>query len=177
MSDELELAIELERETFLEVVKLYTESKTPTEIQNATGVPFSRQREIRQQWFALVNDPRWAENRSKELVAELDEGYKSLLRRMEQVYDQAYEEGDLKLQKEILKELANIRKLSAEVFLKAGILNKDSIGDDIAEMLEEKAKIIDILKEVAQEYPDAGKLIQRKLMELDGKTASTRVDQ
>lgn len=176
MSDELELAVELERQTFMDVVRLYSESKTPTEIQNITGVPMRKQREIREQWFAAVQDPRWMEQRGKELVSELDEAYKSIMKRMEDVYEQAEVIGDYKTQKSVLVDLANIRKLSAEVFMKAGIIGKDSVGDDIAKMMEEKQQIIDILKEVAEEMPDAGKIITKKIMALEGKTMSTRDD-
>lgn len=173
-NNEIELAVELEQQNFMDVIRLYAESKTPTEIQNVTGVPIRKQREFRDKWNLLVSDPKYIEQRGKELVAELDEGYKSILKRMEEVYEIAEDSGDYKTQKEVLKELANIRKLSTEMMLKVGIVSKESVGDEIALAEQKISDVVGILKEIAEERPDVGKLIQQKLMELDDKTANTR---
>lgn len=170
--DEIELAVELERENFMEVIKLYSESKTPTEILSITGIPIRRQREFRDKWEQLVSDPQYIEQRGKTLVAELDTGYQSILKRMEGVYELAEEAGDYKTQKEALKELANIRKMSTEMMLKVGLVSRESVGDEIAEAEKKIADVIGVLKEIALERPDVGKLIQQKLAALDGKSFS-----
>lgn len=170
MSNELELAIELDQSNLLEVIRLDAESKTPTEIQNLTGIPMRKQREYREQWKSMVTDPRYIEQRSHELVSELDEAYRSILRRLESTYEQAVEADDYKSQKEILKEMANVRKMSTEMFMKVGLVSKDSVGDVIAESEQKIADVINVLREIATEMPEAGKLIQQKLAELDGKS-------
>jgi len=175
MSDkDIELAVELEQQNFLDVIRLYSESKTPTEIQNITGVPARKQREFKEQWNKLVSDPQYIEQRGQQLAAELDEGYKSILRRMEDVYEAAEVIGDYKTQKDALKELANIRKMSTEMMLKVGLISRDSVGDEIANAEQKIADVVNILKEIALERPDVGKLIQQKLAALDGKSYDVR---
>lgn len=172
MSDELELAIELDQSNLLEVIRLDAESKTPTEIQNLTGIPMRKQREYREQWKSMVTDPRYIEQRSHELVSELDEAYRSILRRLESTYEQAVEADDYKSQKEILKEMANVRKMSTEMFMKVGLVSKDSVGDVIAESEQKIADVMNILKETSEKFsksnPEVIQFIIEEIKKLSG---------
>ena len=175
MSDELELMAELERQNAVDVIKLHNELRSPAEIERKVGVPARKQREILKTWQSLLTDPRYIEERSKQLLGEIDEGYKNIMKRMEEVIDSADEQDDYKAKMNALNSLADIRKKAAEVFLKAGIISRESVGDDIAEAEAKIAAVQNMLLELTDEFPMIKKRVREKLMELEGKTVPTKV--
>lgn len=176
--DELEAMAEFERDTAAEVIRLLAEGKTAGEVSSRTAVPPRKQREIKQAWYAMLSDPRYAEGRSKQLIGEIDEQYSSLIRDLYLVIDEADNapSPDYKTKKEALKEIANIHKMRAEIFLKAGLINKDSIGDDIAMITEKLDAMKEIIKKVAKAYPPARQMIEEEIAVYEGRVTSKRVD-
>ena len=177
MTDDLESMAEFERDTAAQVIRLLSEGKTAGEVLQKTGVPARKQREIKEAWHTMLSDPRYAEGRSKQLTGEIDEQYTSLIRGFYDVIDEAEmcEPPDIKTKATALKEIANIHKMRAEIFMKAGLINKDSIGDDIAEA-EAKIKSVEkMLLELSKEFPQIKPRLREMLLELDGKIVPRKV--
>ena len=149
MDKELELAYEMEMETYQKVIELVARGKRPSEIQTATGVPPAVQRDIYKQFSDYANNDFNTQKRAKEIVAELDAQYTYLIRELESVVENAEIEEDWKLKKDTLKELANVNKMRADQLQKAGILNSEVVGAEMARMEEEHTKIIELMKKVA----------------------------
>ena len=161
-------AFEMEMETYSRVVELFARGKRPSEIESETGVPPAVQRKVRDQFRMYANNDFQTQQRAKEIVAELDVQYTYLIRELEDVVSSAEAEGDNRLKMDALKNLANVNKMRAEQLQKAGILNGSGVGDDIARMEVEHAKILELLKKVAQACKNDPRLQGFKKMIQDG---------
>ena len=167
-NNELELAMEMEVETYSKVIELITRGRRPSEIQTDTGVPPSVQREIYKKFSDYANNDFNTQKRAKEIVAEIDAQYTYLAREMESVIENAELEGDWKLKKDALKDIATINKMRAEQLQKAGILNSEAVGTELARMEEEHTKLIELMKKVAKACKDDPRLQGFKRMIADG---------
>lgn len=161
-------AFEIQMETYQKVVELIARGKRPSEIESETGVPPAAQREIYKKFEDYANNDFQTQRRAKAIIAELDAQYTYLIRELETVVENAELEGDWKLKKDTLKELANVNKMRAEQLQRAGILNSEAVGAEIAAMEEEHGKILELLKKVALACKDDPRLQGFKRMIIDG---------
>lgn len=175
MSNELELLAEKEMKEAAEVIGLLSQGKTPTQINSLTGVPPRRQREIKEAWFQHLCSDRYAGERSKQLIGMADEHYSHLISEMYDVADQANSQGDYKVRKEALKEVANIEKIRIDFFQKAGIISENSLGNNLAEMHEEVERVKEVLKRLSAKFPEFRKAIAEELALMNGEVIATQV--
>ncbi len=174
--NELELLAEKESEDAATVVKLISQGKTSAQIHAMTNIPPKRQREIKSQWEALLSNDRWAAHRSKLLIGAADEHYQSIINGLYEVIDDAEQQSpvDYKTKKEALREIANVEKMRIDFFQKAGIIGQQSLGDDLAKMHEEKERITEMLKRIAQKHPEFRKVIATEMEIMNGEVIVTR---
>lgn len=151
MSEELEPIFETELENYKQVVLLAARGKTPAEIQRETGIIPRQQRKILEQFEDYANNDFQTQRRAKTIVAELDVQYTHIIRELEAVVEEAESEGDWRLKKDTLKELANVNKMRAEQLQKAGILSSEVVGAQISQMQREREEVVKLLKEVSQQ--------------------------
>ena len=149
MSDELEPIFETELENYKQVVLLSARGKTPAEIQRETGIVPRKQRDILNQFEEYANNDFQTQRRAKTIVAELDVQYTHIIRELESVVEEAETEGDWRLKKDTLKELANVNKMRAEQLQKAGILSSEVVGAQMTQMQKEREAVVALLKEVS----------------------------
>lgn len=171
----LELLAEQEQDMMLEVVKLQAEGRTKTHIQQKTGASFKKQNEISNNFKSFVNTDRYIQERARESVGQIDIHYTSLLDKFYQVVDDADANDDYKTKADVLKKIADVEKQRVEFLGKAGMMSAGGIGDDLVELEEQREKIKQVLREIAQERPDVAKLIAQKLAKLDGTVVAERV--
>lgn len=171
----LELVAEQEQDMMMEVVKLQAEGRTKTYIQQSTGASFRKQAELAQNFKIFVNSDRYIQERARESVGQIDTHYTSLLAKLYEQYDNADNADNFKIASDILKKIADVEKARVEFLAKAGMMSAGGIGDDLVELEEQREKIKQVLREIAQERPDVAKLIAEKLAKLDGTVVAERV--
>lgn len=171
----LELLAEEEQDMMMEVVKLQAEGRTKTYIQQKTGASFKKQGEVSQNFKTFVNSDRYIQERARESVGQIDTHYTSLLAKFYEVVDDAENADDYKTKADVLKKIADVEKQRVEFLSKAGMMSAGGIGDDLVELEEQREKIKQVLREIAQERPDVAKLIAQKLANLDGTVVAERV--
>ena len=174
MSD-LELLAEQEQDMMMEVVKLQSEGRTKTYIQQKTGASFKKQNELGARFKSFVNTDRYIQERARESVGQIDTHYTSLLSKFYEVVDDAENNNDYKTKADVLKKIADVEKQRVEFLSKAGMMSAGGIGDDLVELEEQKERIKQVLREIAQERPDVAQLIAQKLAQLDGTVIAERV--
>ncbi|AOZ63702.1 DNA binding domain protein [Rhodococcus phage Weasels2] len=176
-NDELELVYDEVAEVEAEVIKLHNVGKTTSEIQQLTNMPPKVQREILGRFRDWAQNDLATQQRTKEAVAYLDLFFTEKIREMHELYEAAYDQDpqDLKLMKEILKEEANITKMRLDALQKSGLLGANGIGDQLAEIEEQKAAIFAMVKEVAIKFPETQRFIAERIAELSGQVVSHRV--
>ena len=178
MSDDIEIAYDIEIEREKEIIKLISLGKTPSEIQSLTSVPPRVQREIRGRFHKYAQDDQATHERTKEALAFMEEHFTFLIKEMQSVVEQAEEKHDWKLKKEALKEQASIIKMRVDSMRQAGLLNEAGVGDQLVALEEQKAQIIDILKgtvtKYKDKYPEVARYIVEQITALSGEVISHR---
>ena len=163
------------QERNLEVVRLTVEGKTKQFIQSQTGVPPRLQKDIMEEYRHFIRRDMWTEQRSKEIVGEMDLHFTSIIQKQYEAVDSADMADDYKAKSNILKAIADTEAKRVDALQKAGVLSAQGIGDEVARVEERQQAIIEILKEVAKKYPEAAKFISEKIAELNGQVIATRV--
>lgn len=171
----LDLLAEQEQDMMMEIVKLQAEGRTKTSIQQKTGASFRKQNEAAQNFKSFVNTDRYIQERARESVGQIDIHYTNLLSKFYEVVDEAENNSDYKTKADVLKKIADVEKQRVEFLAKAGMMSAGGIGDDLVELEEQRERIKQVLREIAQERPDVAKLIAEKLANLDGTVVAERV--
>ena len=160
-----------------EVINYIASGKTTSEIYTLTNIPPKRQREIKDRFALYAQNDMASQARVKESIAYMEEYFVKMIRDLDHVYEEAESQGDLKLQKEIIREKSNLMKTKIELMQKSGILNANGIGDQMLELEEREEAIKELIVTIAQEFPQTKRRISELLAELDGKVISHRTDQ
>lgn len=164
-----ELEVASEKEIAIEVITLYSEGKTPSEIRNRTGVAPKVQAEMVSLWKDGLRSDRYASDRAKELIGQADHRYESIIKQMHEVVD---ESEDNKIRLEALKQIANVEKMRIEFFQRSGLINQGSISERVVEMEHQVEAVIGVLRLFMDEFstksPEAVQWIKQKLIELRG---------
>lgn len=175
MTKELDLPEDKLAEMSMEVVKLTIEGKSQTHIQSVTGCSPAVQRKINREYSEFVRSDLWTQNRSREIVGEMDLRFGGILSRLYTALDAAELEDDHNLVVRVTKQIVDTEKARVDLLQKAGVLSAQSIGDDVAEMHARQEAILEILREVAQRWPEAGRYIADKIAEMSGEVIPTKV--
>lgn len=172
---ELALIAEQQQDQMLEVIKYQGEGRTKSWIKNKTGLSGLEQNQIKEEFNRLVVQDDYMHNRARVAVAEIDQHYTTLIKRFYEAIDDAESADDYKTKATILKQIVDTEKSRTDFLHRAGLLAEQNIGDQVADAEEKIENIKQVLKEVASEYPEAAKLIAKKLSELDGTVVVERV--
>lgn len=174
--NELEQSYDVEVERRMSVIKHKAAGKTPAEIQRLTSIPPREQREIQAEFSKYAQNDLVSQQRAKDVVAYFETHQNDIIRKLYDTADDARDSGDYKEEAKILKTIADVDAKKVDLLQKAGVLSASGIGDDFARMEEEKEAIKQVLLEVAQEYPEAGRLIKEKIAQLYNHVESIRED-
>lgn len=173
---ELELQIEQSNDLKNKVVKLTAEGRKPSEISRITGLSLREQREINEEFRELARNSTYVQRRSKEIIAYGDVHFGSIIDRLNEVEESAKLNGDDKLRADTLSKLIVAEAKRIEFLQKAGIINDQGIGAEVARVEAKQEQIIGILQEARAKFPQAAKWIGEQLQKLNGLTPSERAD-
>jgi len=174
VSDEIELPEDKIKEINMEVVRLTAEGRTKQYIKSQTGVSPAEQRKINEEYKAFVRNDLWTAQRSREIVGYMDEHFGSIITQLYEVVSAADMADDYKNKGNALKLIAEVEAKRVDALQKAGVLSATNIGDEVAESNRKQEIIINILKEVSQRWPDAGKFIAAEIAKMNGEVIPTR---
>lgn len=165
---EIELPEDQIRERNMAVVRMTAEQRSKEYIQHETGLSAREQRQVNEEYKNFIRNDMWTANRSREIIGYMDEHFGAIIKQLYEVVSAAEMADDMKLKASTLKLIVETETRRVDALQKAGVLSANNIGDEVAETNERQAVIINILKEVASKWPDAGKFIAEKIAELDG---------
>lgn len=174
---ELALLAEQQQDQMLEVIRYQGEGRSKAWIRNKTGLSGPEQTRIKEEFDRVVVQDDYMQNRARVAVAEIDQHYTTLIKRFYEAIDDAESADDYKTKATILKQVVDTEKSRTDFLHRAGLLAEQNIGDQVADAEEKIENIKQVLKEVASEYPEAAKLIAKKLADLDGTVVAERVQQ
>lgn len=149
-----------------QVVELYVQNVNPTQIAKRLSLRRVDVLNHIEDWSRSASGMEVMKERVETLIASMDEHYSLLIRKAYEIVeevDEAYSVDDddekhkkkwgtmtraqmLSQKKAALDLIAKLEKDRIDILQKSGLLEIDSLGDELAEMEEQKAIIIDILQ-------------------------------
>ena len=134
------------------VVELYVKGKKPFEITRQLGIKRKEVDEAIATWKEYAVNINFMEDRIEELMATIDAHYGDLITKAYEVVEwaDAVEDERPQIQQQKLASIKLIADLEAkriEVMQKSGLIDAAGMGDEIAEMEEQKEALMKILGE------------------------------
>ena len=119
-------------------------------------------------WKELVQDNNAIKARAKEALAGADENYNMLIKEAWRTVEQADVQDALNVKAQTLKLIADIEAKRIDMLNKAGVLENDSMADEILESERKQEILVGILKEVTANCDKCKWEVSKRLSEVTG---------
>ena len=148
------------------VVELYLQGEEPTQISK--NLQLSRQKVVSHinQWRIMAADNAAIRARAKEALVGADTHYNKLIRKAYEVIDDATTVGNLTAKTAGIKLVMDLEKTRIDMLQKAGLLENKELAEEMIEIERKQDILVDILKDIASEYPEVRDEIMRRLSQV-----------
>lgn len=144
-------------EEMQQVVELYVQNVNPTEIAKRLGIRRVDVLNHVEDWKTSASGMDVMKDRVETLIASMDEHYSTLIRKAYEIIDEvdrlANSDKETMTRSQMLSQkkgaldlIAKLEKDRIDILQKSGLLEIDHLGEELAQMEEEKAIILDILQ-------------------------------
>ncbi len=146
MSKELEQVDVWKRQN--DVVELFLKGEMPWVIAKQLGMKTPEVKEVLESWRKYAQNDTEIKGRAREALVGMDEHYNMIIKQLWQTVEQADLAEDLKTKNAVLKNLADIEAKRLDSLQKAGLLDDQKLGDEIAETQARLDAVKALLKDV-----------------------------
>jgi len=129
-----------------------------------------------QTWKELIQDNSAIKARAKEALAGADEHYSMLIKEAWRTVEQADLQDALNVKTQALKLIADIEAKRIDMLNKAGVLENDSITDQILESERKQEVLINILKDVTSSCDHCKFEVAKRLSQITGQVEAVIID-
>lgn len=148
------------------VVEKYLAGNDPTQISKELAVPRQTVVAYINEWRQMAADNAAIRARAKEALVGADTHYSKLISKAYEVIDEATTTANLNAKTQGIKLVMDLEKTRIEMLQKAGLLENKELAEEMIEIEERQAALIQILKDIASEYPEIRDEIMRRLSKL-----------
>jgi len=128
------------------------------------------------EWQGYARNNQYIQDRAKDALMATDEHYNLIISGLWSVVSEAEIGGDLKTRASTLKTIADVEGKRIEMLQKSGVMENQQIADQIIDMERKHEVIINILRKVQEEYPQAADLIKREIAKITGEVVGEVVN-
>jgi NADH:ubiquinone oxidoreductase subunit E len=148
------------------VVEKYLAGSDPTQISKELSM--SRQTVVGyiSEWRQMAADNAAIRARAKEALVGADTHYSKLISKAYEVIEEATTTANLSAKTQGIKLVMDLEKTRIEMLQKAGLLENKELAEEMIEIEEKQEALIQILKDIASEYPEIRDEIMRRLSRL-----------
>jgi NADH:ubiquinone oxidoreductase subunit E len=145
------------------VVEKYLAGSDPTQISKELSM--SRQTVVGyiSEWRQMAADNAAIRARAKEALVGADTHYSKLISKAYEVIEEATTTANLSAKTQGIKLVMDLEKTRIEMLQKAGLLENKELAEEMIEIEERQEALIQILKDIASEYPEIRDEIMRRL--------------
>jgi hypothetical protein len=161
---EMEQLIEQSNQKKNDVVRMTAEGRGIAEIKQQTSLTTKEIREINEDFKRMARSSDYVAQRGKEIIGYSDVHWTSIIERYNDLYDNSFDD---KTKADILNKIVVAEKARIDFLQKAGILNDQGIGAEIAEREARERQLMDILKRAKHRYPEAMQWVFNELAKAD----------
>jgi hypothetical protein len=119
-------------------------------------------------WRSMVQDNKAIRERAKEALAGADEHYSMLIKEAWDVVEEAGVAAELNTKNAALKLIADIEAKRIDMLNKAGVLEDNSVADQIIESERKQQILVEILRDVTSSCDKCKWEVSRRLQEVTG---------
>lgn len=122
-----------------------------TTIAKSLGIPRKHVVLLQEEWKIIASNDEGVKMRARELLTEMDKAYDQVIAGL---WDAADEAEDSRAKTGALKAIADVIAKRQETLQKAGLYDDAAVGDEMALVEEQMQQITELLKTIAQKYPE-----------------------
>ncbi len=146
MASELELADRFEKQN--EIVARYLKGMAPFQIAKELRIKTPEVQSVLDEWRKFAMNDTEVKGRAREALAGMDEHYNMIIKKLWEAVEECDLSGDVKTKNSILKNIADIEAKRLDSLQKAGLLDDQQLGDQVAQTQSRLAAIKELLREV-----------------------------
>lgn len=161
MSSEIELVKHLDE--INKVVEEYLKGNDPTKIAKELDMPRTRVVSLLNEWKVMASANDAIRARAKEALAGADAHYSKLITKAYEVIEDATSTANLNAKTAAIKLVMDIESKRIDMLQKAGLLENKELAEEMLEIERRQEILVEILKDIASEYPQIRDEIMRRL--------------
>jgi hypothetical protein len=148
------------------VVERYLQGNEPTQISKDLAMPRTKVVSLINEWKVMASDNAIIRARAKEALAGADTHYNKLITKAYEVIDDATTTANLTAKTAAIKLVMDIEKTRIDMLQKAGLLENKELAEEMVEIERKQDILVNILKDIASEYPQIRDEIMRRLSQV-----------
>ena len=174
MDNSVELASQFDQMN--KVVEELLKGNSPSKIATNLGLTRVQVENHVKSWKNFVQDSKVIRERAKEALAGADEHYNMLIKEAWDVVHEAGVASELNTKNAALKLIADIEAKRIDMLNKAGVLESDSMADQILESERKQDLLVGILKDVTAKCEHCKWEVSKRLSQVTGQIEAVIVD-
>ena len=174
MDNSVELASQFDQMN--KVVEELLKGNSPAKIASNLGLTRVQVENHVKSWKNFVQDSKIIRERAKEALAGADEHYNMLIKEAWDVVHEAGVAAELNTKNAALKLIADIEAKRIDMLNKAGVLESDSMADQILESERKQDLLVGILKDVTAKCEHCKWEVSKRLSQVTGQVEAVIVD-
>jgi len=145
------------------VVGEYLKGSDPTVISKELSIPRTRVVQLINEWKVMASANDAIRARAKEALAAADTHYSKLISKSYEVIDEASMTNNLSAKTQAIKLVMDIESKRIDMLQKAGLLENKELAEEMMEIEKRQEVLMNILKDIASEYPEIRDEIMKRL--------------
>jgi len=174
MGNELEVAGQFDQMN--KVVEELLKGNSPAQIARSLELTRVQVDNYIDAWKGFVHDNKAIRDRAKEALAGADEHYNMLIKEAWRTIEQADVQDALNVKSQTLKLIADIESKRIDMLNKAGVLEDNSMADQILENEKKQEILISILRDVTSSCEHCKWEVSKRLSQVTGQVEAVIVN-
>jgi hypothetical protein len=158
------------------VVEELLKGNTPNQIAKRLDITRAQVENHIKTWKDFIHDNQAIRDRAKEALAGADEHYSMLIKEAWDVVNEAGVASELNTKNSALKLIADIESKRIDMLNKAGVLEDNSMADQILESERKQTVLVNILRDVTSSCEHCKWEVAKRLSEVTGQIEAVIVD-
>ena len=150
------------------VVEELLKGNTPNQIAKRLDITRAQVENHIKTWKSFVHDNQAIRDRAKEALAGADEHYSMLIKEAWDVVNEAGVAAELNTKNSALKLIADIESKRIDMLNKAGVLEDNSMADQMIESERKQTVLVNILRDVTSSCDHCKWEVAKRLSEVTG---------
>lgn len=174
MDNVVELADHFEQMN--KVVAEFIKGNNPNQIAKQMAIKPAQVTQLLNNWRELIQGDSGIKERAREALGAADQHYSMIINEAWNTVHQADAQDALNVKAQSLKLIADVEQKRIDMLQKAGVLEKNDLGDKILETERKQELLVGILRDVTSSCSHCKQEVARRLSEVTNKVEVISVD-